>query len=58
MPRRILRITVLAVAAAAFAACANPMGPSQKLPTQPRTDWVNPNGDWVNPNADWVNPNG
>jgi hypothetical protein len=58
MPRRILRIAVVAVVAAAFAACSNPMAPTQKIPTQLRGDWVNPNGDWVNPNGDWVNPNG
>ncbi len=51
MPRRILRIAVVAVVAAAFAACSNPLGPSKKLPNGIRGDLVNPNGDLVNPNG-------
>jgi len=58
MPRRILRIAVVAVVAAAFAACSNPLGPSRKLPTQARPDLINPNGDLINPNGDLINPNG
>ncbi len=51
MSRRILRIAIVAVAAAAFAACSNPLGPSKKLPNQVRPDLINPNGDLINPNG-------
>ena len=51
MARRILRIAVVVVAAAAFAACSNPMGPSKKLPNGIPADLVNPHGDLVNPHG-------
>ncbi len=58
MSRRCLRLTALAVLAAAFTACSNPLGPSGKMPTQVRDNVINPNGNVINPNGNVINPNG
>ncbi|MGQ0537483.1 MAG: hypothetical protein ACT4R6_00930 [Gemmatimonadaceae bacterium] len=45
MSSRILRIAVIAVVAAAFSACSNPVAPSGKVPsTKVLRDYTNPNG--------------
>jgi hypothetical protein len=56
MSRRILRIAVVAVVASAFAACSNPLAPSQKRPVNVRGDLINPGADLINPGADLINP--
>ena len=51
MSRRILRIAVVAVVAAAFAACSTPLAPTSKLPNGIRGDLISPNGDLISPNG-------
>ncbi len=58
MSRRILRFAILAVVAAAFTACSNPLAPAGKVPTQVRDNVINPNGNVINPNGNVINPNG
>jgi hypothetical protein len=58
MFRRILRIAVVVVGAAAFTACSNPLGPSGKLPNGTRDNLITPNGNLITPNGNLITPNG